>query len=268
MSDLELSDLAQLYVNATTTHGRDEKLMFVLACRLDGKRLGRVAHHFGFERTYHAIYAIAPHKLDGERGFLKFADSSWNGPLIRDYRGPFQRQVHIHSENSKPIKAHLHLSVRDLSMRKVAAYTEFLHKTPTQIYQAMRSGKYGSLSVEGALLEAASIMSGALGRAFGVGYGFGHIVVKPVVEFYMPDFYSNLGDWIGPTVDKMIDAWNFPGDKQKKAAADEEGATNFRVAAPVVDVFRTSGGDYGSVSGLVSGGLGGGCRLTCEFDPL
>lgn len=268
MSDVELSDLGQLYLNATAKHGRPEKLLFVLASRLDGKRLGRIARHFGFERTHHAVHSIAPEKLQGARGFLNHADPSRVGPTPGDYHGPFGHQVPIEQPAAGMVKTSSVNTVGRWQMNKVAAYTQFLHHTPTQIYQAMRSAKYGSLSIEGAMLEAASIMSGALGRAFGVGYGFGTFVVKPVVEFYMPSFYTNLGEWIGPTVDSMIDAWNFPNNTQKKKDADEEGAVKFKVGSSTMSALRTSGGDFGSVGGLASGGLDGACSTHCLYDPL
>ena len=266
MSDVELSDLAQLYVNATTAHGRPEKLMFVLAHRLDGRRLGRVARHFGFGRTYHAVHAIAPGKAQGARGFLNHADTGFNGPVPGYYGGPYSQVPPDTPTADGLVKMTLRRQAPGWRMTPAARYTEFLHHTPTQIYQAMRTAKYGSLSVEGALLEAASIMSGGLGRAWFAGSAFGYVVVRPVVEFYMPGFYIGLGDWIGPTVDKMIDAWNFPDNKDKKKDADETGAANFLVRDPALGHMRNSGGDFGSVSGLMhEGRTCPGCPL---FDPL
>lgn len=260
LSDVELADLAQLYVNATLLKGRPEKLMFVLAHRLDARRLSRVSRHFGFERTHHAVYSMAPGKMDG---FLSRADTNAFGPEpgAVNYGPNRLRSPGVISEDGMRKMVYRGSGWR---MTKVARYTEFLHHTPTEIYQAMRTAKYGSLSVEGALLEAATIMSGAFGRAAVAGGAFGTYVVLPVVQAYYPNFYIGIGDWIGPTVDKMIDAWNFPNNQQKKKDADQTGATNFRVPGHVVSQMGCSGGDWFAVTGLGCAGGGGACYLSCS----
>ena len=65
LSEAELSDLAQLYVNATMDNGLPPKLLYVIAHRLDTSRLGRVSRHFGFAPVYAAVTAMAPAKSEG-----------------------------------------------------------------------------------------------------------------------------------------------------------------------------------------------------------
>ena len=45
------------------------------------------------------------------------------------------------------------------------------------------------------------------------------------------------------------------------------GAANFNVGGGMLDVFRQTGGDWGCMSGLMSGA--GGCSVSCyPIDPL
>lgn len=267
MSEADLWDLAQLYVNATTAQGRPEKLMFVLAHRLDGRRLGRVARHFGFERTYHAVHAVAPNKAQGPRGFLTFADTREYGPLPGDDRFGINGRYAPANQGDGQLKMSFRPRIGVWRMRKAAKFYQFLDKTIPEIYHAVRTAKYGSLDVEGALLETLEVASGSLGFAAGIGYGFGTYVVLPVIQAYYPNLYTGIGDWIGPTADLMIYAFTFPNNTEAKKTADETGAANFAVGGGMLDIFRETGGDWGCVSGLVRGGSG--CFVRCyPFDPL
>lgn len=265
MNEAEVSDLAQLYINATTEQSRPERLMFVLAHRLDENRLARVGRHFGFERTHHAVHSIAPRKT---QGFLNRADPYAYGPVPGEYRvGPHDRLAPAAQPDGGQRKMVLRGDAAGWRMTRTLNFTPFLHMTIPQIYGAFRSAKYGSLSVTGALMETASVLAGGLGFAYGVGYGFGTIVVKPVVEFYMPNFYVGLGDWIGPVVDTMISAWQVSSYAALNAA-HTLAASYFTPSYSQMIGFHSTGGDYGSVFGLWGGGGGGGCFSMCDFlDP-
>ena len=62
LSEAELSDLAQLYVNAISDSGAPHRLLKVMAHRLSPEHLGRISRHFGFARVYEARDSEAPAK--------------------------------------------------------------------------------------------------------------------------------------------------------------------------------------------------------------
>lgn len=267
LTEAELSDLAQLYVNATTEAGRPEKLMFVMAQRLDEQRLSRVSRHFGFERTHHAVHAISPGKM---RGFLRRADPAEYGPVpgVPAF-GPNGRFGTGSRAPGPKVKMDFRQGANGWRMVKTLNFTKFLNMTPTQIYTAMRSAEYGSLSPVGAAMEFVSVMSGSLGVAYYGGQWFGTHIVVPVLDFYMPGAIEGLGDWIGPIIDTMHNAWTF-GTREELTESQSGACAKFM---PDDDFLRAisgspGGGDFGALLGL-KGIFGGACGVSCYyFDPL
>ncbi|QPF74033.1 hypothetical protein G8A07_14655 [Roseateles sp. DAIF2] len=78
LSEAELSDLAQLYVNASTDTGHQGRLLDILSHRLSAPDLGRVSRHFGFAPVYDAVLRSAPGKsLD----FQKNSNTMFSSPV-------------------------------------------------------------------------------------------------------------------------------------------------------------------------------------------
>lgn len=241
LSEAELSDLAQLYVNATTDGGLPPKLYFVMAHRLDASRLGRVSKHFGFAPVYTAVTAMAPSKT---QDFLAQTHTAYEGPTPGERRfGPAGRFA------PKPSAGFVHARYRvpneswRMGLRKVGV-GQFLNMTPYEVYLDFRTAPVGALAVTGALWETAVVLSYTMTVAYSTGAAIGTYVVAPLVEAYAPSLYNAIGGTISVLVDQLTQSWT--GGTSAAGSAQQSTAPVFQSTSMQITDFGNFGGDYGA----------------------
>lgn len=255
LSDQELSDLAQLYVNATADHGLPPALLYVMADRLSVDRLARVSQHFGYQRVYPAVAAMAPAKLGG---FLKTASSMRMGPVAGEMRfGP------------NGVYAQRVVGPAGGLQTALPPY-KYLNMTPYQIYESFRTAPVGALGVQGALYQSA-IVIGAAYSAYNVGYKIGQDVVGPLIQTYAPDFYAGIGPVTYGMIDNLTTIWDKSIDFIGKNLTDL--LPVFPAITPAQNKdFKEKGGDYQTTGPMVvylNGIAGGACvRTQCGKPKL
>lgn len=255
LSEAELSDLAQLYVNATTDQGLQPKLIQVMAHRLDTQRLGRVSKHFGFGIVYAAVTALAPAKT---QDFLTSSNPNHMGPTPGEARfGPWGRYSPARSANTSwasnfrsttgigfintdyavpntAWRSNLHKVQQGLG--------QFLNMTPYEIYLSFRTAPVGALDVTGAIFETAVASSKLLILAYGTGYGIGTFAILPLIETYAPNLYIGIGDTIGDLVQMLTTGWS--NGIAAEGKAQQSTAPSFTPSSGQLSSFQSSGGDY------------------------
>lgn len=294
LSAAELSDLAQLYVNAVAESGAPPRLLAVLTHRLDAKRLWRLSQFFGYGPVRAAIAKGAPKKMSG---FLSRPRVPYEGPVIGDDKfGPQGRFLHDGtprtqlsgtlpiSEGSKTASAIYRGTVRFMkassavcrgnvqgptaSLTRVA-FGQFLHYTPYEVYMSFRTAPgYAALGVAGALWETSVVLSSTLTVAYATGYAIGTNVVKPLVQTYAPSLYDGIGSTIGSIVNTLTNSWS--STTQAQAVAQRDTASAWTLGAGQSNFLQTTGGDFGSAFQWHSAfGGGGACGNDCyDTDPF
>jgi hypothetical protein len=184
MSDAELRDLAQLYVNANAdTRGTGSALQ-VFATRLDGPRLARLAKHFGYQEMNAAVLAVAPLKAQSFAASVSIVHA---GPV------PGAALMHDMASSGAPDPA---------AGRAATTPMPTTDMSITEIYLDFRTAPIGSLSAKSAIFETAQFAGMRLFRVGTWGYAIG-TQVNDLMEEYAPDFY--YGTFV-PVVGGSIDA--------------------------------------------------------------
>lgn len=266
LSDQELSDLAQLYVNAVTDNGQILRVLSVMADRLDFGRLARVSKHFGFLAVHGAISAVAPGKV---HDFLSHSSPTYQGPTPGEARfGPAGRYTPAAVTGRSGMVRTAYYGGRARFI-KVVGLGPYLDMTPYEIYLSFRTAPIGALSVRAALYEMTVLVSkGAIG-AYTAGYEVGTHYVLPAIQTYAPDLYDSIGGTIGTIVENLYRApdGTATNGKQEQLTAQPG---NFGLSNSVGNQIGNTGGDYEcawdwTYFGGYSGG--GGCSpMTC-FKP-
>lgn len=258
LSEAELSDLAQLYVNAASDSGSPPRLLYVLAQRLDAEHLGRLSRHFGFAAIYGAVSAMAPRKT---QEFLGSTDTRHYGPTPGELRfgqnGRFATQNGVRSIPTK------YIIPNDLAIGRMSnvGFGQFMNYTPYEIYLSFRTAPVGALAVSGALWETSVVLSSTLGAAYGTGFAIGTYVVAPLLQAYAPNLYQSIGSSIGSIVNTLTNSWS--GGTSAAGLAQKDTAPLFQCASPQINAFKTSGGDYGAAAAWANSGGGGICTGGC-----
>ncbi len=271
LNEAELSDMAQLYANASSERGLAPKLLHVLAHRMDARNLGRISRHFGFAQVYGAVTAVAPGKT---QDFLRHSDTRHQGPAPGELRfGPSGRFAPGAVRTTLTMPS-VDRSAWSGSFRMMpAGYRaqspgymlktgggEFLNYTPYEIYLSFRTSPVGALSVQGALWETSTVLSNKLGPAGFTGYYIGTFLVLPLVQAYAPDFYNALGGTIANMVDMLVSG--FQNGPAAAAQAERTTAIQMQSTPAQINGFSSWGGDYGAAADWASSyGGGGGMRL-------
>ena len=252
LSDQELSDLAQLYVNATSDISAPKRLLNMMAHRLSPQHLGRVSRHFGFADVYEAINSQAPAKRND---FIAASNPNFRGPVVGDLRfgptGAFapERSGKMMTTAYRPYLDSPHLM-------RTAGFGQFMNHTPYEIYLDFRTAPVGSLGVAGALWESSVVMSSTLLASYSTGYAIGTYVVAPLIENYAPSLYNAIGSLVSSIVNTLSNSWISGTSGQ----AQQSTAPTFQSTGMQIDSFSSFGGDYGAASSweTLSGGGGGG----------
>ncbi len=258
LSDQELSDLAQLYANATSDISAPKRLLNVMSHRLSAQHLGRISRHFGFADVYEAINTQAPAKRND---FIAASHPNYRGPAVGERRfgpdGSFAPQL------SGKLKTTAYRPYVDRPQRmQPVGFGQFLNYTPYEIYLDFRTAPIGALGVTGALWETSVVLSSTLLTAYGTGYAIGQYVVAPLIETYAPSLYNSIGSVVNSVVNTLSSSWGISTTAQGQA--QRATAPVFQSTGLQIDSFSCLGGDYGAASSweALSGG-GGGCRNYC-----
>jgi hypothetical protein len=260
LSEAELSDIAQLYVNATHESGRPGLLLPVLATRLSERRLGRLSDHFGFGPVFEWVTRLAPRK--SER-FLSHAAMDAYGPVPGEQR--FGLDGRFAPRRADGVKRKmLYRGGARATRVGLQGLSQLYNKTPVQIYNSFRTAEYGSYSVSAALFETAAAMGGFAMVGYEVGDWIGTNWVLPLVQTYAPDLYDGIGGTIDMALHNLISAAVVPGDRGASLYYDAQMAT-----ASVIKLKREQRekmekvkGDYGVVKSKPGGDSGGGTGAT------
>jgi hypothetical protein len=256
LSEAELSDLAQLYVNATSDNGQQPKLLSVMANRLSAGHLVRVSRHFGFAAVYAAVTNVASAKA---ADFLAHANTADTGPTPGALRfGPNGRfapakarallQAKYRRDTDTPQYLNAVYRENGLGSARPKLQTvqlgKFLNLTPYEVYLDFRTAPVGALGVTGALYETSVILSQTMAGSYATGYAIGTYCVDPLIQTYAPD----LWDAIGGTVNQIVE--DFTSAYQSSAialgAAEQHFAPSYSPTSFQISSFATYGGDYGA----------------------
>lgn len=269
LSEQELSDLAQLYSNATTDTGHPTRLFQVFAHRLDSSRLGRLSKHFGFSAIYGAVVSISPNKTEG---FLASSQPSYSGPI------PGQNRFGPNGKYSHSGLVSINVNPERVSLMKAAYFEpttrlikvgngQFLNYTPYEIYLSFRTSPIGALGVTASLYETSLVLSTTLAGAYGTGYAIGTYVVAPLIQTYAPSLWDRIGNAIGGIVDKLTSApdGTAANGKAQQSAAQPDA---FGLSNSIGNSIGRSGGDYESAAdwtdyGGYSNGSAGCSPMNC-----
>lgn len=274
LSDAELSDLAQLYINAASDNGNPARLFNILANRLDAKRLNRVSQHFGFTVTYSAIAASAPNKI---QDFLSQANPNRNGPVPGELRfganGRYAPQK-LQQPNAMYSAYRIHNanyivggSAGPRFVKTAGGFGQFMNYTPYEIYLSFRTAPIGALAVEGALYETAVVLSSTLLPAYGTGYAIGTYVVNPLINNYAPNLGNAIGASVAAIVDVLSNSWT--GGTSISGQAQMSAATSFMVSPAQYTGFSTLSGDFGVTSSFTDYvSSGGSCFTRSKCPPI
>jgi len=242
LSDRELSDLAQVYVNVVSDTGHQAKLLDVLAYRLDGARLGRLSKHFGYADVDAAVVRSAPAKE------FEFSQSTSTA-----YAAPVAGAMLVGAAGVGG----------GGGVQPMGSIGPYLNMTPNEIYLDFRTAPVGALGVPGALFETGVVMYSATWVAFWGGYYVGTQFANLIQTYDLP-LWDNISDVVGTTMQTITNAVTPPtlGSAQKGAV-------------PIYGVTSTQYTDLGTHSGdyldteewTDYGGGGSGCRVDCPTVP-
>ena len=251
MTEQELSDLANLYTNASASNGGNGQLLPMLARRLNDDRLVRVCDHFGFGPTYAALNAVAPQRTSR---FAMRADRNSIEPRIERFRPKVSISQLPEGTQPRP-------GIQRVGYVRTQGSSKYLHYTPYEIYLDFRTAPVGSLSVTGALWEASTVMSQRLIPAYLTGYAIGTTVVEPLIRNYAPALYDKIGATVAASVDWLSRSWS--GSIVDQGQAQRQTATLFG-SSPLQIQYFSMGGDFGvSASWSTAFSSGGGCHPIC-----
>jgi hypothetical protein len=259
LTEAEISDLAQLYVNSASTSNRAGRLLDIFALRLSERELARVARHFGFAQTYEKLVLLAPGKA---QPFLQLADVNARGPFPGESAfGPARRHTPLaHSGGAATLTdvggGAAMVPVAGASPHLITGLGQWLNHTPYEIYLSFRTAPIGALSVRGALWETTAILSRAFVPSFGTGYAVGTYIVLPLVQQYAPSIYNQIGASVGWIVDRLGPA---SGSGATYGIAQRDTAATFLIPSIQAIGLSGSGGDFGvslEWSSLGNGGAG------------
>lgn len=265
LSEAELSDLAQLYINAAADNGKPARLFNVLAHRLDPRRLERISRHFGFAATYAAISASSPEKI---QAFLTLANPNHLGPTPGEMRfGPYGRYAAGQRAASRREPDRGIPALRQASyaasfasaprfIKTAGGFGQFMNYTPYEIYLSFRTAPVGALAVEGALYETTVVLSSTLASAYGTGYAIGTYIINPLINNYAPSLGNTIGAGVAAVVDTLTNSWS--GGTATAGQAQQSAAIFFMVTPAQYTSFSTTSGDFGVTSDFTSYVSGGG----------
>jgi hypothetical protein len=188
MSDAELQDFAQLYVNANADAHRNGAVLQVFAARVDGKRLGRLAQFFGYQEMNEAVLAVAPLKA---QAFAASASVAHPGPVpgaaLMD-RGTTNAPLVAGVAATPPTKPTTDMTVEE-------------------IYHMFRTLPDGARSIPSAIYETLKYTATEVTLVGTTAYGVGTLIVY-LMKTYTPDYYyGTFIDRVGNTIDYASNAF-------------------------------------------------------------
>jgi hypothetical protein len=245
MTEVDLSRLARVYTNSLASTGRSSAALLILANRLDGRRLLRLAPHFGSEPLVMAVAAAAPQKIDAILPWLVAAPAPQPGAALPSRRA----------------------GVPDTS----PLYFQYLDYTLEEIYLSFRTAPIGALSVRASLFATGSIAGAALYGGYDLGFTGGTLLVETLRYMGAWDIVvDSLGAWLY-RFDQLRTTPPLPpirSPEEQIGQLQQDGFINvFGVDGDLFSAYAELGGDYGETIQWASNdvppppgyGGGGGC---------
>ncbi len=241
LSDRELADLAQLYVNAAADTGRPARLLDLLATRLDGAHLGRLSRSFGYADVDAAVQRAAPAKA--------FAFSQSSSPT---FTAPVAGAM---------LAAAIGPAATGAAQPMATSTGPYLNMTPNEIYLDFRTAPVGALGVSGALFETGITMYGALYWAYEGGYYVGTQFANLVQTYDWP-LWLQISNLIGGAMAPITNALT----PQALGTAQKGAVGIYQVTPMQYNDYGSFDGDYDNTEDWTefdSGGSGS-CHIDCS----
>ena len=230
LSERELEDLAVFYNTANVDSGHQDRLLPVLATRLDSNHLVRLSHHFGYAPVYSAIQMHAPALASTFSLSATASDVAVVPHTVAALytaprpHAPGQFGGGQFTSNATPI-------------------ARYYNWTASEVYLDLRTAPVGSLGVAGAIVETGAVYYGATKLAWSVGQTAG-AALNWALQTYAPATY----DTIGGTLATMYE--NFQQASTLLAQGQIMSSIITLVGTPVYQVtpMGNGGGDFGTCS--------------------
>lgn len=214
-----LATLAQAYVNATEHRSRAPLALDILAHRLDGPRLARLAAAVGHQRLRAAVMRAAPTQLPT---FDATADPRATGPQ--------PGEMNLHRHLAAPLGAGV-----------------FLDHGIEEIFLSFRTAPRGAASAAAALYQTGVAVGGALATARNPGARIGACLSLGAQLFPAP-----VWEPLAPRVSAWLQAflraerwWPLLSHEERQARLQREGCTDiFELPAASQAAWALEGGDY------------------------
>lgn len=242
LSETELEDFAQLYVNATMDTGRPAHLLDILAHRASAGTLGYVSRFFGFAPVYDAVLRVAPGKAVD---FSRHSRPDYAAPVpgVFRIRGTPGTAVlspggdHLLLRTSSPQHADIGALLKTSMLKTQAG--QFVNYTPNEIYLSFRTAPVGSLGVTGALYETATLLGKQVAISYYAGWAAGS-AIQQLLYSYAPSLYATIGGTINQMVANYTSAMDLAAQAQWQSAA----ATLFGLTPALTTTIVDGGGDF------------------------
>jgi len=272
LSDVELSHLAQLYVNANAYSGRQGKFLQLAALRLQGEQLGRMSRYFGHNAVRAAVARMAPQKLDS---FESYSSLAYKAPMI----GATPKMA---STVSPEIRLALTAGAAGAAAAggvHTMAGTSFTPSTSMtfdELYNGFRSMQVGSMATYGAVYETAMYAGRNLYFAWQGGQAVGSGITW-VMQTYEPTFYyDSFVPWVGDTVTWVqnfaTNVWNYASQSGNPLGSYQSSTLpTYGVVGSQSSSMGSMGGDWGETyefetyTESLSGSKA--CRPPCKVWP-
>jgi hypothetical protein len=238
LSNRELHDLAQLYVNSVADTGHQARLLDVLASRLDSPRLTRLSKFFGYADVDAAIVRSAPSK---ESAFSQASSPAYAAPVA----------------GAMLVGA----AAAGSGVSTMTSVGQFLDMTPNEIYLDFRTAPVGAMGVSGALFETGVVMYGAAWVAFWGGYYAGTAFANLCQTYDLP-LWDQIVNIVGTTMTPITTAVS----PTSLGSAQKNAVSIYQVTSQQYTSFDQASGDYQDTAEWTEywGGGSGGCRIDCS----
>lgn len=204
-SETELASLAQLYTADLAGLSRNGLALPVAAVRCSNAAIARLAPAFGTMAVYEALALYAPQKLPA---FESASAGKVMLPPVVNQQG----------------------------------FTPNVDMTLKRIYDGFRLAPTGATSIPASLYQTAAYAAPRMLTTWGIGYAFGSYIVSPLIEYFSPQLWHDIGGTMNEIMNNLSGLTGIPLGQAQEAIS-----YNFQISS-YHDRFEQSGGDYGSVN--------------------
>jgi hypothetical protein len=216
-SDQELANLAANYNDDLNLQSRMGRLLPVVVTLAQGDTLTRFSAAFGTAPVYESLARFAPDKLS-----------------------MFERRAGSRVVAAPPLNQE---------------FKPNIEMTILRIYEGFRVAPIGASGIAASIFQTASYAAINLSAAYGFGYGFGALVVAPLIQNFAPSLWDAIGGTVYEMGNRLEGLTGIPISQAQKEISYDFGLSSLS------STFEQTGGDYGAVAewSIAAGYGGGGC---------